>query len=401
MLRRALLTSLFALGLTAAAQAQISDNVVKIGVLNDMAGPYADFAGPGTVDAVRLAVEDFGGTVLGKRIEIVFADHLNKPDVGTALARQWFAVDHVDMVMDMPNSAVALAVQQVARDEHRITINLSAASTELTGKQCSPTGMHWVSDSYANSHGTTLAVVKQGGDTWFFITVDYEGGYANEREAKKVLDAMGGKLLGHALHPINASDFSSFLIQAQASGAKIVGLSNGGADTVNAIKQAAEFGLTKRGQKLVGMFVNITDIHALGLPAAQGLILTEGWYWDRDDETRAFAKRFQARHHAMPTQYQAGAYSAVTHYLKAIQAAGTDQAEPVMAKMRELPVNDMFTKGGVLREDGRMVHDMYLMQVKEPGESKGEWDVYKVLATIPGQDAFRALSDSACPAAKK
>ena len=401
MLRRALLTSLFALGLTAAAQAQISDNVDKIGVLNDMAGPYADFAGPGTVDAVRLAVEDFGGTVLGKRIEIVFADHLNKPDVGTALARQWFAVDHVDMVMDMPNSAVALAVQQVARDEHRITINLSAASTELTGKQCSPTGMHWVSDSYANSHGTTLAVVKQGGDTWFFITVDYEGGYANEREAKKVLDAMGGKLLGHALHPINASDFSSFLIQAQASGAKIVGLSNGGADTVNAIKQAAEFGLTKRGQKLVGMFVNITDIHALGLPAAQGLILTEGWYWDRDDETRAFAKRFQARHKAMPTQYQAGAYSAVTHYLKAIQAAGTDQAEPVMAKMRELPVNDMFTKGGVLREDGRMVHDMYLMQVKEPGESKGEWDVYKVLATIPGQDAFRALSDSACPAAKK
>ena len=401
MLRRALLTSLFALGLTAAAQAQISDNVVKIGVLNDMAGPYADFAGPGTVDAVRLAVEDFGGTVLGKRIEIVFADHLNKPDVGTALARQWFAVDHVDMVMDMPNSAVALAVQQVARDEHRITINLSAASTELTGKQCSPTGMHWVSDSYANSHGTTLAVVKQGGDTWFFITVDYEGGYANEREAKKVLDAMGGKLLGHALHPINASDFSSFLIQAQASGAKIVGLSNGGADTVNAIKQAAEFGLTKRGQKLVGMFVNITDIHALGLPAAQGLILTEGWYWDRDDETRAFAKRFQARHKAMPTQYQAGAYSAVTHYLKAIQAAGTDQAEPVMAKMRELPVNDMFTKGGVLREDGRMVHDMYLMQVKEPGESKGEWDVYKVLATIPGQDAFRALSDSACPAVKK
>ena len=401
MLRRGLLTSLFALGLTAAAQAQISDNVVKIGVLNDMAGPYADFAGPGTVDAVRLAVEDFGGTVLGKPIEIVFADHLNKPDVGTALARQWFAVDHVDMVMDMPNSAVALAVQQVARDEHRITINLSAASTELTGKQCSPTGMHWVSDSYANSHGTTLAVVKQGGDTWFFITVDYEGGYANEREAKKVLDAMGGKLLGHALHPINASDFSSFLIQAQASGAKIVGLSNGGADTVNAIKQAAEFGLTKRGQKLVGMFVNITDIHALGLPAAQGLILTEGWYWDRDDETRAFAKRFQARHKAMPTQYQAGAYSAVTHYLKAIQAAGTDQAEPVMAKMRELPVNDMFTKGGVLREDGRMVHDMYLMQVKEPGESKGEWDVYKVLATIPGQDAFRALSDSACPAAKK
>ena len=401
MLRRGLLTSLFALGLTAAAQAQISDNVVKIGVLNDMAGPYADFAGPGTVDAVRLAVEDFGGTVLGKPIEIVFADHLNKPDVGTALARQWFAVDHVDMVMDMPNSAVALAVQQVARDEHRITINLSAASTELTGKQCSPTGMHWVSDSYANSHGTTLAVVKQGGDTWFFITVDYEGGYANEREAKKVLDAMGGKLLGHALHPINASDFSSFLIQAQASGAKIVGLSNGGADTVNAIKQAAEFGLTKRGQKLVGMFVNITDIHALGLPAAQGLILTEGWYWDRDDETRAFAKRFQARHHAMPTQYQAGAYSAVTHYLKAIQAAGTDQAEPVMAKMRELPVNDMFTKGGVLREDGRMVHAMYLMQVKEPGESKGEWDVYKVLATIPGQDAFRALSDSACPAVKK
>ena len=400
MLRCILFASLLAAYVASPAQAQISDGVVKIGVLNDMAGPYADFAGPGTVDAVRLAVEDFGGTVLGKPVEIVFADHLNKPDVGTALARQWFAVEHVDMIIDMPNSAVALAVQQVAREEHRITINLSAASTELTGKQCSPTGIHWVSDSFANSHGTTLAVVKQGGDTWFFITVDYEGGYANEREAQKVLDATGGKLLGHVHHPLNAADFSSFLVQAQSSGAKIVALSNGGADTVNAIKQAAEFGLTKRGQKLVGMFVNITDIHALGLPTAQGLVLTEGWYWDRDNETRAFAKRFQARHKKMPTQYQAGAYSAVSHYLKAIQAAGTDQAEAVMAKMRELPVNDMFTKGGILREDGRMVHDMYLMQVKEPGESSGEWDLYKVLAVIPGQEAFRTLAESACPAVK-
>jgi branched-chain amino acid transport system substrate-binding protein len=401
MLRRIMLAGLLTMGVVGGAHAQLSDNVVKIGVLNDMGGPYADFAGPGSVDAVRMAVEDFGGSVLGKPIEVVVADHQNKPDVGTAIARRWFSEDHVDMVIDMPNSAVALAVQQVARDEHRVTINLSAASTELTGKQCSPTGMHWVSDSYANSHGTTLAVVKQGGDSWFFITVDYEGGYANEREAQKVLDATGAKLVGHARHPLNAADFSSFLVQAQSSGAKIVALSNGGADTVNAIKQAAEFGLSKRGQKLVGMFVNITDIHALGLPVAQGLILTEGWYWDRDDETRAFAKRFMARHKAMPTQYQAGAYSAVTHYLEAIKAAGTDNAETVVAKMRELPVNDMFTKGGMLREDGRMVHDMYLMQVKQPAESKGEWDVYKVLAVIPGQEAFRSLAESACPLVKK
>lgn len=401
MLRNFAVAFVLAFTLPAGARAQVSDNVVKIGVLNDMAGPYADFAGPGTVDAVRLAVEDFGGTVLGKPIEVVVADHQNKPDVGTAIARHWFDVDHVDMVIDMPNSAVALAVQQVAREEHRVSINLSAASTELTGKQCSSTGMHWVSDSYANSHGTTLAVMKQGGDTWFFITVDYEGGYANEREAQKVLDANGGKLLGHVRHPLNAADFSSFLVQAQNSGAKVVALANGGADTVNAIKQAAEFGLTSHGQKLVGMFVNITDIHALGLPAAQGLILTEGWYWDRDEESRAFAKRFMARHKAMPTQYQAGAYSAVTHYLKAIKAVGTDQAEAVVAKMRELPVNDMFTKGGVLRQDGRMVHDMYLMQVKRPAESKSDWDLYNVLAVVPGQEAFRSLAESACPAVRK
>ncbi|HST76612.1 MAG TPA: ABC transporter substrate-binding protein [Acetobacteraceae bacterium] len=401
MIRLAGLVCALAVCLAGAAQAQISDDAVKIGVLNDMAGPYADFAGPGTVVAARMAVEDFGGQVLGKPIEVIAADHQNKPDIGAAIARRWFDVEHVDMAIDMPNSAVALVVQQIAREAHRVSINLSAASTDLTGKACSPTGMHWVSDSYANSHGTTLAVVKQGGDSWFFITVDYEGGYANEREAQKVLDQTGGKLVGRVRHPINAADFSSYLVQAQNSGAKIVALANGGSDTVNAIKQAAEFGLTSHGQKLVGMFVNITDIHALGLPAAQGLILTEGWYWDHDEESRAFAKRFLARHKAMPTQYQAGAYSAVTHYLKAIQAAGTDQAEAVVAKMREMPVNDMFAKHGVLREDGRMVHDMLLMQVKQPFESTGEWDVYKILATIPGNEAFRSLADSACPLVKK
>ena len=401
MIRLAGLVCALAVCLAGAAQAQISDDAVKICVLNDMAGPYADFAGPGTVVAARMAVEDFGGQVLGKPIEVIAADHQNKPDIGAAIARRWFDVEHVDMTIDMPNSAVALVVQQIAREAHRVSINLSAASTDLTGKACSPTGMHWVSDSYANSHGTTLAVVKQGGDSWFFITVDYEGGYANEREAQKVLDQTGGKLVGRVRHPINAADFSSYLVQAQNSGAKIVALANGGSDTVNAIKQAAEFGLTSHGQKLVGMFVNITDIHALGLPAAQGLILTEGWYWDHDEESRAFAKRFLARHKAMPTQYQAGAYSAVTHYLKAIQAAGTDQAEAVVAKMREMPVNDMFAKHGVLREDGRMVHDMLLMQVKQPFESTGEWDVYKILATIPGNEAFRSLADSACPLVKK
>jgi len=382
----------------AMAQAQLSDDVVRVGVLTDLSGPYADFAGPGSVVAARLAAEDHGGRVLGKPIEVVGGDHQNKPDVGGALARRWIDTERVDMIIDMPNSAVALTVQQIGRERNRIIINTSAASTELTGKQCSPVGFHWVSDSYALSHGTTRAVMQQGGTSWYYLTVDYEGGYALERASEAVVNAQGGRVLGRARHPLNTPDFSSFLLQAQASRAQVVALANAGTDTVNAIKQAAEFGLTRRGQRLIGMFVNITDVKALGLAAAQGVVTTEAWYWDRDDESRAFARRFAEQHRgAMPTQYQAGIYSAVRHYLKAIEAAGTDEAMAVAAKMRELPVNDMFTRNGRVREDGRHVHDLYLVEVKKPEESQGGWDLYRILATIPAEQGFRPLSEGGCP----
>jgi len=382
----------------AMARAQLSDDVVRVGVLTDLSGPYADFAGPGSIVAARMAAEDHGGRVLGKPIEVVGGDHQNKPDVGGALARRWIDTERVDMIIDMPNSAVALAVQQIGRERNRIIINTSAASTELTGKQCSPVGFHWVSDSYALSHGTTRAVMQQGGTSWYYLTVDYEGGYALERASEVVVNAQSGRVLGRARHPLNTPDFSSFLLQAQASRAQVVALANAGTDTVNAIKQAAEFGLTRRGQRLIGMFVNITDIKALGLAAAQGVVTTEAWYWDRNDESRAFARRFAEQHRgAMPTQYQAGIYSAVRHYLKAIEAAGTDEAMAVAAKMRELPVNDMFTKNGRVREDGRHVHDLYLVEVKKPEESKGGWDLYRILATIPAEQGFRPLSEGGCP----
>ncbi|WP_345893016.1 ABC transporter substrate-binding protein [Roseomonas acroporae] len=379
------------------ARAQLSDDAVRIGVLSDMNGPYADFAGPGSVAAARMAVEDFGGRVLGRPVEIVSGDHQNRPDVGGALARRWFDVDGVDMVTDMPNSAVALAVQQIARERNRVSINTSAVSPELTGRACSPTGFHWVSDSYAFAHGTTRAVMNQGDTSFFYITVDYEGGYAQERESTPVVEQGGGRVAGRVRHPLNTADFSSYLLQAQASRARVVVLANAGTDTVNAIKQAAEFGLAQRGQRLMGLFVNITDIHALGLRAARGLVLTEAFYWDRDDETRTFARRFQERHRNVPTQYHAGVYSAVTHYLRAVQAAGTDRGDAVAARMRELPVDDVFAHGGTVRADGRMVHDMYLMEVKQPEQSTGPWDVYRILATLPGEQAFRPLAQSACP----
>lgn len=380
----------------ATKQPQLSDGVVKIGVLTDLNGPYRDFAGPGSVLAARMAVEDFGGTMFGKPIEVTAADHQNKPDVGSAIAREWFSVGQVDMIIDMPNSAVALAVQQLAREVGRISINSAASSTDLTGKACSPTGLHWTSDAYAQSHGTARAMMQKGEDTWFFLTVDYAGGYTLEDAARPVILGGGGKVLGSVRHPLNTSDFSSYLLQAQSSGAKVIALANAGSDTVNAIKQAAEFGLTKRGQKLVGMFVNITDIHSLGLASAQDLVFTEAYYWDLDDRTRAFARRFEARHKAMPTQYQAGVNSAVTHYLKAVQACGTDAALPVMAQMRAMPVDDFFARNGRVREDGRMVHDMFLVQAKKPEASKSEWDLYNVLATIPASEAFRPLSEGGC-----
>ena len=378
----------------------LSDGKVRIGVLTDLNGPYRDFAGPGSVIATQMAIEDFGGSMGGTPIEVVSADHQNKPDVGSAIAREWFSIGGVDMIIDMPNSAVALAVQQVGADTKRIVINSSASSTDLTGKSCSPTGMHWTSDVYAQAHGTAQALLQRGDDTWFFLTVDYTGGYTLEAAATAVIKAEGGKVLGHAPHPLNTADFSSFLLQAQSSGAKVVALANAGNDTVNCIKQAAEFGLTSRGQKLVGLFVNITDVHALGLPVAKDLILTTGFYWDRDDQTRAFSQRFLARHKAMPTQYQAGIYSAVSHYLKAIKACGSDDGMTVAAQMRAMPVNDMFARNGQLRSDGRMVHDMFLAQVKRPEQSKGEWDLYNILAVIPAAQAFRPLSEGGCKLVK-
>ncbi|MBR0681376.1 ABC transporter substrate-binding protein [Roseomonas eburnea] len=389
-----------ALGLVPAAASaqQVSDDIVRVGVLTDMTGPYADFAGPGSVVAARMAVEDHGGRALGRTVEVIFADHQNKPDVGGATARRWIDTERVDMIIDMPNSAVALAVQQIGRERNRVIINTSAASTELTGRQCSPVGFHWVSDSYALSSGTTRAVMEQGGRSWFFLTVDYEGGYALERASEAAVRAANGTVAGRVRHPLNAPDFSSFLLQAQASRAQVVALSNAGTDTINAIKQAGEFGLTRRGQRLVGMFVNITDIRALGLATAQGVVATEAWYWDQSDDTRAFARRFAERHRgAMPTQYQAGVYSAVRHYLRAIEAAGTDDGPTVARKMRELPVNDVFARNGRVREDGRHVHDMYLVEAKSPEDSRGEWDLYRVIATIPAEQAFRPLAEGGCP----
>jgi branched-chain amino acid transport system substrate-binding protein len=382
---------------TARAAPKLSDGMVKIGVLTDLNGPYRDFAGPGSVLAARMAIEDFGGTMLGKPIEVVFADHQNKPDVGSAVAREWFSAGGVDMIIDMPNSAVALAVQHIGHEAGRVTINSSASTTDLTGKSCSPTGLHWTSDAYAQAHGTADAMMQRGMDSWFFLTVDYTGGYTLEDSARPVVLSKGGKVLGSVRHPLNTGDFSSFLLQAQSSGAKVVALANAGNDTVNAIKQAAEFGLMKNGQQLVGLFVNITDIHALGLKTTRDIIFTEAFYWDFDDKTRAFGKRFEARHHAMPSQYQAGINSAVTHYLKAIEACGTDDGLTVVNQMKSMPVEDFFARNGHLREDGRMIHDMFLVQVKSPEASKGEWDLYNVLATIPAAQAFRPLSAGDCP----
>jgi branched-chain amino acid transport system substrate-binding protein len=390
----------FAMAMATSAHAQVSDDVVKIGVLNDMAGPYSAINGEGSNVAVRMAVEDFGGKVLGKPIEIVIADHQNKADVGSSIARRWFDEEKVDVVTNLSNSSVALAVQSLARDKSRIVLHTAPASSDLTGKSCSPTGFHWVYDTYALASGTGKALVKQGGDTWFFITADYAFGHALERDTSAFVTEAGGKVLGSVRAPLNTADFSSFLLQAQASGAKVIGLANAGTDTTNVIKQAAEFGIVKGGQRLAGLLVFISDIHALGLEAAQGLVITTAYYWDQNDETRAWDKRFRERFGKPATMLQAGDYSAVTHYLKAVKAAGTDEAKAVAAKMRELPVNDFMSKNVKIREDGRVMRDMYLVQVKTPAESKGPWDVYKVLATIPGNEAYRPLDKGGCPYVK-
>jgi branched-chain amino acid transport system substrate-binding protein len=399
----ALAACVAALPLAASAQPapKISDNVVRLGFLLDMSGVYADVTGPGTVAAARMAVEDFGGKVLGMPIEIEAADHFNKADVAASKAREWLDTGRVDAILDVAASATALAVVEVAKEKNRIVVMSGPGAVRLTNEACSPISVHWAYDTYALAHSTGAATVRNGGDSWFFITADYAFGQELERDAGETVKAAGGKVLGSVRAPLSTPDFSSFLLQAQGSKAKVVGLANAGGDFTNSVKQAAEFGLTQSGQKLAGLLVYDQDIHALGLKATQGMLLTSGFYWDMSDETRAFAKRFHERVKKMPNMSQAGAYSTVLHYLKAVQAAGTDETAAVMAKMRETPVNDVFAKNGRIREDGRMVHDMYLFQVKTPEESKGEWDLYKLVATIPGDEAFQPLSKSRCPLVKK
>ena len=384
-------------GLAAIAQAE-TPAPLKIGVLAGFSGVYADVA-QGQVEAMELAVEDVGGKVLGRPIEIQSADHQNKPDVAAGIARRWYD-DGVKMISGLDTSSVGLAVRKVAQEKGQIDLNVGSASADLTGPACSATGAHWVYDTYALAHVTGSAVVKTGGDSWFFITADYAFGKSMEEETTKIIKAAGGKVLGGVKHPLSTQDFSSYILQAQASKAKIVGLANAGMDTVNAIKQAAEFGLVKGGQRIAALIVFESDVQSLGLPVAQGLVLTTAFYWDLNDETRAWTKRFRAKKDKLPNITTAGVYSATLHYLKAVQAAGTDDPKAVMAKMREMPINDMMTKNGKLREDGRVIRDMYLFQVKSPAESKSKDDIYKLLATVPGDEAYRPLKDGHCPLVK-
>ena len=402
MLKRTLIATAIAATLGAgAAQAQVSDGVIKIGVLSDMSSLYTDLAGVGSVLAARMAVEDFGAANKGMKVEIVSADHQNKPDVGSNVARQWYDVDKVDVIVDTPNSGVALAVNQITRDKGKAFLISGAASSDLTGKACSPNTIHWTYDTWMLANGTGSAIVKTGGDSWFFLTADYAFGHALERDTEAVVLKGGGKVLGKVRHPLNTQDFSSFLLQAQASKAKIIGLANAGGDTTNAIKQAAEFGIVKGGQNLAGLLVFITDVHSLGLATAQGLIFTETFYWDLNDGTRAWSKRFAAANGGKyPSMVQAGVYSAVTHYLKAVQAAKTDDGTKVIAQMKAMPTDDPLFGKGSIRKDGRKIHPAYLVEVKKPSESKGPYDYYKVRATIPANEAFRPEKDGGCPLVK-
>jgi branched-chain amino acid transport system substrate-binding protein len=385
----------------AAAHAQVSDGVVKIGVLNDQSGTYADLAGPGSVVAARMAVEDFGAAAKGLKVEILVGDHQNKPDVGANIARQWFDVDKVDVIVDVPTSSVVLAVNEVTKQKGKALLVSTGATSDLTGKACNANAIHWTYDTWMLANGTGSAIVKTGGDTWFFLTADYAFGHALERDTEAVVVKNGGKILGKVRHPFPSADFSSFLLQAQASKAKVIGLANAGADTTNAIKQGAEFGIVKGGQQFAGLLTFLTDVHALGLATAQGLLLTESFYWDLNDQTRAFSKRFATLHKgAMPTMAQAGVYSSVLHYLKAVDAAKTDDGTKVIAKMKELPTDDPAFGKGSIRVDGRKIHPVYLFEVKKPSESKGPWDYYKVRATIPADQAFRPLKDGDCPLVK-
>lgn len=382
------------------ASAQVSDNVVRIGILNDMSGPYVDLAGPGSVLAARMAAEDFGGKVLGAPIEIISADHQNKPDVGSVIVRKWFDQDKVDAVADVPTSSVAMAVQDISRQAKKIFLISGAATASLSGKDCSPYSIQTSDDTTALSAGTARAVTKSGANTWYFITADYLFGHAMEAEGTKVVKAEGGRVLGSVRHPQNVADFSSYIVAAQGSGAKAVGLANAGNDTINAIKQAVEFGLTEKGQKLVGLILFISEIHAMGLDNAHGLVLTEGFYWDADEASREFSQRFFKRFGKMPTRQQATTYATVLHYLRAIEAAKTDNSDAVMAQMKQMPMK-YFGQEGRIREDGRFIHDLGLYEVKTKAESKYPWDYYKRIAVIPGDEAFTPLAESQCPLVKK
>jgi branched-chain amino acid transport system substrate-binding protein len=378
-----------------------SDGVVKIGLLLDMSSIYAEITGTGSVIAAKLAIEDFGGKVLGKPIELVFADHQNKADIASAKAREWFDNDHVNALMEVAASATALAAIDIAKARNKLIVLNGPAALRITNEACSTISMHWVFDTFSLSHGTGEAIARQGYDSWFFITADYAFGHDLERDTAEVVRASGGKVLGSVRVPINTADFSAFLLQAQASKAKVVGLANAGVDTINSIKQAAEFGIVRGGQKIAGLLVFINDIHSLGLEVAQGMLVTEAFYWDMNEETRAFSKRFMERANKVPNMAQIGVYSATLHYLKAIAAVGTEETNAVNDKMRAMPVNDVFVKNGHIREDGRMVHEVYLFEVKKPSESKGPWDYYKLVATIPPDQAFLPLEKSKCPIIKK
>ncbi|MBQ0748004.1 MAG: ABC transporter substrate-binding protein [Marinobacter sp.] len=382
------------LPLTAAGA--LSDDKVKIGVLSDMSGVYKSLEGPGAVIAAEMAIEDFGGSVMGKSIELISADHQNKPDIGASTAREWIDAKEVDMITALDNSSVALSVQGLAKDKKIITMNTGAGSTALTEEQCSPYGIHYVYDTHALPVGTATAMVKNGGKKWFFITADYAFGHSLRDNTGAVVKSMGGEVVGNVNAPLSTNDFSSYLLQAQSSGADVIGLANAGQDTVNAIKQANQFRIVQSGQKLAGMLVFLTDVHSMGLDIAQGLQFTTAFVWNQDEETKAWSNRFNERHGAMPTMVQAGVYSAVTNYLKAVKEAGTDDTETVRAKLGEMTLNDMFVTGGKIAPNGSMLHDMYLVEVKKPSESKSEWDLLNVVSKIPADQAYISMADTKC-----
>jgi branched-chain amino acid transport system substrate-binding protein len=383
------------------AIAQYQGGPIKIGVMNDQSGLYSDIAGMGSVWTAKKAVEDFGAAAKGMKVEIIAADHLNKPDVGSNIARQWYDVEKVDAIADVPTSSVALAVNEITREKNKVFLAVGPATSDLTGKACSPNTVHWIYDTWALANGTGNALVKQGGDTWFFLTADYAFGHALERDTEAVVLKSGGKVLGKVRHPFPGQDFSSFLLQAQASKAKVIGLANAGGDTINAIKQAAEFGIVQGGQKLAGLLIFLTDIHSLGLKTAQGLVFTAPWYWDQNDTNRAFGREYLAANRRMATYTVVGVYSSIIHYLRAVEALGNhNDGKAVIAKMKELPTDDKLMGKGSVRMDGRKIHPMYLFEVKKPEESKGEWDYYKQLATIPAEDAWRPMDQGDCPLVK-